>query len=46
MVAPVNAAAAVQRDADPSLQREGGEDEEAVQGSFVQRAEEEEETAG
>jgi hypothetical protein len=44
---PTTSAGSVQRDLDPSLQREGGEDEEPVQGSFVQRAEEtEEETAG
>ncbi len=35
----------VQRDVDPPLQRDGGDEEEAVQGSFVQRAEDEEETA-
>jgi hypothetical protein len=46
-VAQATSVGIVQRDADPSLQREGGEDEEPVQGSFVQRAEEtEEETAG
>jgi hypothetical protein len=41
--APAPSSGAVQRDADASLQREGGEDEESVQGSFVQRAEDEEE---
>jgi hypothetical protein len=42
---PSMSASAVQREADPALQREGGEEDEPVQGSFVQRAEDEEETA-
>lgn len=44
--APVpQAGTAVQRDVEPPLQREAEEPEEAVQGSFVQRAEDEEETS-
>jgi hypothetical protein len=45
-LAPSTSGSGVQREVDSSsVQREGAEDEEAVQGSFVQRAEDEEETA-
>jgi hypothetical protein len=40
---PAGAPNPVQRDLDPTLQRAGDEQDEAVQGSFVQRAEDEEE---